>query len=290
MNNAGRIGFLIKGEYDNTVTYDFLDVVYYNGASYVAKKPTIGNAPARNNEYWQIFAEGGTLTENSDISDTTVAFTEAESRVNVASGEKMSVLFAKVKKWLSDLKPHAFFVPVNDLTSTDSSLALAATQGNALRENIESLQNELGELGTAVNRFGEFGVADVVTLYGYASLQKLSGGKCNIMLNFKVTGCSDTNTSQLPISKPKICSLLGINNFTHDWRNAVAIPNQRWLSSGIISEGQSGFGMTCANYASALALGRPYTKDGTFGSYASNSAYFTIGTVWTIFIFGASYS
>ena len=57
MNDAGRIGFLIRGEYNNTETYDFLDVVYYGNSSYVAKKLTVGNPPADNNEYWQALAK-----------------------------------------------------------------------------------------------------------------------------------------------------------------------------------------------------------------------------------------
>lgn len=57
MNDAGRIGFVLKGEYEDTATYDFLDVVYYDGASYVAKKLTIGNVPQESDEYWQIFAK-----------------------------------------------------------------------------------------------------------------------------------------------------------------------------------------------------------------------------------------
>lgn len=59
MNDAGRIGFLIRGEYSDLETYDFLDIVYYNESSYVAKKTTTGNPPHRNNEFWQIFATGG---------------------------------------------------------------------------------------------------------------------------------------------------------------------------------------------------------------------------------------
>lgn len=59
MNDAGRIGFLIRGEYSSLETYNFLDIVYYNESSYVAKKTTSGNAPHRNNEFWQIFATGG---------------------------------------------------------------------------------------------------------------------------------------------------------------------------------------------------------------------------------------
>lgn len=59
MNDAGRIGFVIRGEYNAADTYDFLDVVYYEGSSYVAKKETTGHVPEEDNEYWQIFALQG---------------------------------------------------------------------------------------------------------------------------------------------------------------------------------------------------------------------------------------
>lgn len=64
--DAGRVGFLVKGEYQESETYDFLDVVYYNGSSYVAKKLTTGNKPALNNEYWQILASAGQGGINPD--------------------------------------------------------------------------------------------------------------------------------------------------------------------------------------------------------------------------------
>jgi len=134
MTNAGRIGFLIKGDYDPAATYDFLDVVFYDHASYVAKKLTTGNAPVRNNEYWQVLAEGGTLTENSDISDTTITFTEAENRVNVASGDTAGTFAGKVKKFFSDLKNVAFSGKYSDLTGTPgefsgASATLAGSSG-----------------------------------------------------------------------------------------------------------------------------------------------------------------
>lgn len=59
VNDAGRIGFVIRDDYDNNVQYDFLDVVYYHGNSYVAKKLTLGNIPNENNEYWHILTAGG---------------------------------------------------------------------------------------------------------------------------------------------------------------------------------------------------------------------------------------
>ena len=104
MNDAGRIGFVIKGNYSATETYDFLDVVYYNGSSYVAKKLTTGNTPQASDDYWQVLANAN----SADISDETPIFTESTTRTNINSGEKISTLFGKIKKWFTDLKAVAF--------------------------------------------------------------------------------------------------------------------------------------------------------------------------------------
>lgn len=57
MNDAGRIGFVTRGKYDSSATYEFLDVVLFGNSSYVAKKSTTGNEPEENNEYWQLLAK-----------------------------------------------------------------------------------------------------------------------------------------------------------------------------------------------------------------------------------------
>lgn len=119
MNDAGRIGFVIRGEYSALATYDFLDVVYYDGASYVAKKLTVGNEPQESNEYWQILAKSNTLT---NISDATVNFQAAKDRINIQSGEDSKTLFGKIRKWFADLKSVAFTASYNDLTNQPQSL------------------------------------------------------------------------------------------------------------------------------------------------------------------------
>lgn len=121
MNDAGRIGFIIRGDYKSDNTYDFLDIVYYNGASYVAKKFTSGNVPVYDDEYWHIFAMGG-ISISGDVSDTTVTFSEASDRTNLSSGDKTGILFGKIKKWLSDLKSVAFSGSYNDLSNKPTAL------------------------------------------------------------------------------------------------------------------------------------------------------------------------
>lgn len=68
----------------------------------------------------------GKLDKTGDGSNVTAAFTTASTRANIATGEKLSVLFGKIAKWLGDLKALAFkdTVAKTDLESTVQSLLL----------------------------------------------------------------------------------------------------------------------------------------------------------------------
>ena len=48
------------------------------------------------------------MNKTGDGSNVTAAFTAASSRTNIATGEKLSVLFGKIAKWFSDLGSLAF--------------------------------------------------------------------------------------------------------------------------------------------------------------------------------------
>ena len=53
MASAGRILIMPKGNYDSSATYEMLDLVHYNGTSWLAKKTATGIEPsAANSEYW----------------------------------------------------------------------------------------------------------------------------------------------------------------------------------------------------------------------------------------------
>ena len=43
--NLGPVGFNPTGNYDNTRSYEKLDMVLYQGSSYVAKQSVIGQLP-----------------------------------------------------------------------------------------------------------------------------------------------------------------------------------------------------------------------------------------------------
>lgn len=72
------------------------------------------------------------LAKSGDGSNVTAAFTKASSRTNIATGEKLSVLFGKIAKWLADLGSLAF-----KSTVAKSDLA-------------EDVQTSLGKADTAI--------------------------------------------------------------------------------------------------------------------------------------------
>lgn len=64
--SAGRVLMIPKGDYNAAETYTMLDVVSYQGKSYVAKQTTTGNAPT-NTTYWQLMldAQGHTIKDST---------------------------------------------------------------------------------------------------------------------------------------------------------------------------------------------------------------------------------
>ena len=64
MASAGRILIMPKGNYDSSVTYEMLDLVFYDGASWLAKKTVVGIAPSdANAEHWMKMCDSADLTE-----------------------------------------------------------------------------------------------------------------------------------------------------------------------------------------------------------------------------------
>lgn len=90
----------------------------------------------------------GAVAEDGNISDTTVTFADATTRVNLVSGEKVSVGFRKIKKWFADLKSFAFKDLANNLTTTTTGSALDASQGKILNDKYGELNQSLGNLKT----------------------------------------------------------------------------------------------------------------------------------------------
>ena len=90
-----------------------------------------------------------------EINDLTPDFDKEETRDNIQSGEKISVLFGKVKKWFSDLKKVSFTGKYSDLEgrltltnnylATQPGTAADAMLAKDLKAEVEWIKNKIPE-------------------------------------------------------------------------------------------------------------------------------------------------
>lgn len=106
-----------------TLTYSVVDRVYGDGKvkpiAYDYRAAVSAVKPGAGVEFLELTTAGGRrfvdavkITEKLDKvgngKDVTVTFSQAASRVNIASGEKLTTILGKVVRWLADLKALAF--------------------------------------------------------------------------------------------------------------------------------------------------------------------------------------
>lgn len=80
-------------------------------------------------------ADVGAVAGEGDASATTVIFSAAAERANITTGEKLSALFSKIAKWLSDLKPVAFSGSYDDLSNKPT---IPANTWRPVQDNLAS--------------------------------------------------------------------------------------------------------------------------------------------------------
>lgn len=120
MTNEGEL-YLVEGESDYAQS-DW-GVTDSANPAYILNKPDLSIYATQN---W--VENKGYLTSHQDISgkldtdgdgsNVTAAFTAQASRQELTTGEKLSSLFGKIAKWLTDLKSVAFSGSYNDLSDT----------------------------------------------------------------------------------------------------------------------------------------------------------------------------
>lgn len=89
---------------------------------------------------------GKRLEKTGNGSDLVTAFSQAGSRANLTSGERLSLSFGKIMKWFADLKAVAFSGNYNDLANKPS-IPGGAAANYAVADN--DLTNNSGYLATA---------------------------------------------------------------------------------------------------------------------------------------------
>lgn len=121
--SLGKIGISYKGDYNSNTAYERLDAVFHNGSTYLAIKDAPDGAPRDDKTNW-IYLAKGYDGETVDVADSEIAFTDSETRENIVSGEKVSTVFGKIKKFFTDLTAPAF---AQMITSAEDLLATKVT-------------------------------------------------------------------------------------------------------------------------------------------------------------------
>lgn len=101
----------------------------------------------------------GKLDSTGDASNTTATFSAAITRTNIASGEKLSVLFGKIAKWFGDLGTAAFKTLVTAWSGTTSNDNIPSEK--LVKDSLDLKQDSLGisssgDTGKFLNERGAF--------------------------------------------------------------------------------------------------------------------------------------
>lgn len=139
-----------------------------------------GKTPVKGTDYFtptdvnEIAAEAakkvdvsGKLDNTGDGSNVTAAFTAASTRANIATGEKLSVLFGKIAKWFADLGSLAFKSKVakSDLAS-DVQTSLGKADSALQSAPVTSVNSKTGAVSLAK---GDVGLSNVDNVKQYSA-------------------------------------------------------------------------------------------------------------------------
>lgn len=93
ITDIGKVAITPRKDYKNEQTYEWLDVVTYNGASYmcIAEDDCTGIVPT-NTDYWQLLADKGHFTEEDKEEFKKAVVEESKTEINEHTGNKKTEL------------------------------------------------------------------------------------------------------------------------------------------------------------------------------------------------------
>lgn len=225
-NALGKIGISYKGEYASNTAYERLDAVAHNGSTYLAIKDAPDGAPRDDKLNWIYLAKGF----SGDIGDSEIAFTEAENRENINTGESVKTVFGKIKKFFADLTAPAF---AQMITSKDDLLATKATGYVPDAKAVADTYTELnGKLSTETEAI----VHDNITgIFTYTRIGYICVG-CGTLTVTNDIGAYSAIVNNLPqtyTGNPYPGAFVAEDNTYNDFYiNGSAIVNRKPVSKG----------------------------------------------------------
>ena len=224
----GKIGISYKGDYDSNTTYERLDAVAHNGSTYLAIKDAPDGAPRDDKLNWIYLAKGF----SGDIGDSEIAFTEAENRENINTGESVKTVFGKIKKFFADLTAPAF---AQMITTKEDLLATKATGYVPDAKAVADAYTELnGKLETTTEATSHDNITGIFT---YTKIGNICIGCGTLTVTSDIDAYSAivSNLPQTYTGNPYPGAFVAEDNTYNDFYiNGSAIVNRKPVSKGHI--------------------------------------------------------
>lgn len=168
---------------------------------------------------WTTTVQDGAVTV-AKLNSNVTTFTEASSRANIASGDSITTLWGKIKKWFTDLKAVAFSGAYSDLTGTptlggaasqavannlttsSAGSVLDARQGKALADQLFPPSNSPVSVsvpsGITLNRNRSFRIGNLIALDIAITTSAALTGTATV---FSISGCTVLATTDVVLHK-----------------------------------------------------------------------------------------
>lgn len=204
------------------------------------------------------YTEGdGIDISNNEISvDTT--FAEASTRANIASGDTLSTILGKIKKFFTDLKTVAFTGNYSDLSGTENVAVKNASNQFSENQTINTRSGTASTTGASSLTIGNniaAGTAEnsrgLLTLYGNGS-------------NFTTLRAPDSTANRV-IDLPNNSGTLAL---TSDVQNNYIVTSQHIPSTSISPLGYYNFNISSSPSGYTL-VGARYEPTGAYGTYTT---------------------
>lgn len=195
------------------------------------------------------------LNKTGDASEVNAIFSQPESRSNIASGEKLSVIFGKIQRFFEDIKTVAFTgkfsdlsdapQAVNNLASDSETDFLAAIQGKILDAKLAELNGKITDTD---------GLLQINNSYLSASFQYVGSSvlfSINVLKNLSLN--ANTTLYTLPERYRPVFT------FYFQSGNPGSVPNVRM---GIMADGRiTAYLYNNNGYGNAMASGSYIRND-----------------------------
>ena len=253
--NLGKVACVPKGEYDNSVTYNKLDIVTYNGSSYIAiQETTTGNVPT-NTYYWNLLAEKGDTGEKGDKGDKGDQGVQGIQGVQGPQGEAFNIYktystIAEMNADKANVEEGKFVMIVSNvedpdnaklyvkgstdfvfLTDMSGATGIQGPKGEQGIQGIQGIQGDKGEKGDK----GDTGEVSLVNAENMLNMGAKTISSTGNSYQYTTTGKNlfDKSTIKSIISGSILDDVITSNTISIDYGSVSGNINELTLQPGI---------------------------------------------------------